>query len=208
MAAKQIWDAVHVERHALLEDLMPLTEAQWSTTSWCDRWTVRDVVAHMTAAATMNPASFFAKLAGNGFSFSKLQAKDIARERGATSADTLARFRSIADGTSHPPGPTITWLGESLVHAEDVRRPLGLTRAYPTDAAAQVASFYAGSNLLIGSKKRIAGLRLKATDVEWRTGTGPSVEGPIVSLVLAMTGRRGALAGLAGDGVASLGQRP
>ena len=82
----------------------------------------------MTAAATMNPASFFGKLVANGFSFSKLQAKDIARERGHRSAETLARFEAFLDSTSHPPGPTITWLGESLVHAEDVRRPLGITR--------------------------------------------------------------------------------
>ena len=139
MAAKDIWDAVHAERHALARDLSTLSEAQWQTTSWCKEWSVRDVVAHMTAAATMNPASFFAKLVANGFSFSKLQAKDIARERGASSAETLARFQGILDSTSHPPGPTITWLGESLVHAEDVRRPLGITRAYPIDRAVQVA---------------------------------------------------------------------
>jgi uncharacterized protein (TIGR03083 family) len=207
MAAKDIWAGVHAERHALAHDLKTLTEAQWQTTSWCQEWSVRDVVAHMTATATMNPASFFAKLVANGFSFSKLQAKDIARERGATSAETLARFQGVLDSTSHPPGPTISWLGESLVHAEDVRRPLGIKRDYPTDKAVQVATFYAGSNLLIGAKNRIAGLRLHATDADWTNGTGPSVAGPVMSLVLAMTGRRGVLDELTGDGVAALGQR-
>ena len=207
MAAKDIWAGVHVERHALANDLSTLSEAQWQTTSWCQQWSVRDVVAHMTAAATMNPPSFFAKLVANGFSFSKLQAKDIARERGASSAETLARFQAILDSTSHPPGPTVTWLGESLVHAEDVRRPLGIKRDYPTDKAVQVATFYAGSNLLIGAKKRIAGLRLHATDAVWTNGTGPSVDGPIMSLVLVMTGRQGSLDELTGDGVAALRQR-
>ena len=52
-----------------------------------------------------------------------------------------------------------------------------------------MADFYKGSNLLIGSKNRIAGLTLRATDADWSHGTGPEVQGPILSLVLAMTGR-------------------
>jgi uncharacterized protein (TIGR03083 family) len=208
METKDIWAAVHVERHALADDLAALSEAQWQSTSWSEQWSVRDVVAHMTATASVSPPAFFGKLIASGFSFSKLQAKDIARERGASSAETLARFRAILDSSAHPPGPTITWLGESLVHSEDVRRPLGLERSYPTADAAAVATFYAGSNLLIGSKKRIAGLHLHATDADWSTGAGAGVEGPIMSLLLAMTGRAGALGDLTCDGVATLRQRP
>ena len=80
--------------------------------------------------------------------------------------------------------------------------------AYPTSAAVQVASFYATSNLLIGSKRRIAGLRLAATDADWTRGDGPSVEGPIMALLLAMTGRKAIASALHGDGVATLAQRP
>ena len=66
-----------------------------------------------------------------------------------------------------------------------------------------VADFYKGSNLLIGSKRRITGLALLATDTEWSHGTGPEVAGPILSLVMAMTGRKEALDDLTGDGVAT-----
>jgi hypothetical protein len=48
---------------------------------------------------------------------------------------------------------------------------------------------------------------LKATDTEWSHGSGPEVAGPIVSLVLAMTGRKAALDDLSGDGVAELRSR-
>jgi uncharacterized protein (TIGR03083 family) len=207
MATTEPWATVHAERRALAGDLAGLDETQWSTTSWCDDWTVRDVLAHMTASASMSPGSFFAKLAASGFRFSRLQAKDIERERGASSAETLTRFNAKVDSTSHPPGPTPTWLGETLVHAEDIRRPLGIPHAYPLDAAVRVAGFYSGSNLLIGSKRRIAGLRLHATDADWEHGQGPSVEGPIMALVLSMTGREGAHGELKGDGVAVLAQR-
>ena len=74
----------------------------------------------------------------------------------------------------------------------------------------QVADFYKNSNLLIGSKKRIDGLRLVATDTTWSHGAGPTVptvQGPILSLVLAMTGRADALADLEGDGIPELRTR-
>jgi len=107
----------------------------------------------------------------------------------------------------HPPGPTQTWLGETIVHSEDIRRALGIGHEYPTDAVITVADFYKGSNLLIGSKRRIGGLTLRATDAGWTTGTGPEVSGPILSLVMAMTGRKVADDDLAGEGVATLRSR-
>jgi hypothetical protein len=67
-----------------------------------------------------------------------------------------------------------------------------------------VADFFKGSNMLIGAKNRIAGLTLTATDADWSSGSGTEVKGPILSLVLAMTGRSAALDDLSGDGVATM----
>ena len=44
-------------------------------------------------------------------------------------------------------------------------------------------------------------------DADWSHGTGPEVKGPILSLVMAMTGRTVADDDLAGDGVATLRSR-
>jgi hypothetical protein len=60
-----------------------------------------------------------------------------------------------------------------------------------------------GSNLLIGTKRRIAGLSLRATDADWRHGTGPEVSGPMLALLMDMTGRKAATGDLTGDGVAT-----
>jgi uncharacterized protein (TIGR03083 family) len=199
-----VWEAIHAERRALVDDLQTLGEPQWATRSLCAEWSVRDVLAHMTATARMTPPKFFGKLVGSGFSFSRMQAKDIAAELGASPAETLARFSSVVDASGHPPGPNDSWLGETLVHAEDIRRPLQIAHTYPSECASQVANFYQGSNLLIGAKNRIAGLTLVASDVEWRHGEGPEVTGPIMSLVLAMTGRGAALEDLSGPGVPTL----
>ena len=202
-----IWPVVHAERSALASDLRDLGTEDWARRSLCGNWTVRDVLAHMTSAAKLPPAGFVAKLIGSGFSFDKVQEKGVAANLGASGADTLANFEAVVTSVKHPPGPTQTWLGETIVHSEDIRRALGIQHKYPTDAVVTVADFYKGSNLLIGSKNRVAGLTLRATDANWNHGTGPEVSGPILSLVMAMTGRKAAGDDLAGDGVATLRSR-
>lgn len=202
-----IWPTIHAERKALATDLGSLNADDWAKPSLCGDWTVRDVLAHMTSAASMTPPVFFAKMLASGFSFDKVQEKGIATHQGGSPADTLTGFETVLTSVRHPPGPSATWLGETIVHGEDIRRPLSITHAYPTEAVVQVADLFSGSNLLIGSKRRIDGLALRATDAQWSHGTGPEVSGPVLSLVLAMTGRKTAVDDLSGDGVAILRSR-
>ena len=207
MDKSEIWPTIHTERAALGTDLEPLQDSDWETQSLCDNWTVRDVVAHMTGTAKISPGSFFGKIITSGFSLKKMQEKDIAELRGGAPADTLANFKAEVNSSKHPPGPVDTWLGEVIVHSEDIRRPLSIKHDYPADALTRVADFYKGSNLVIGTKKRIVGLQLKASDVDWSHGDGPEVSGPMVSLVMAMAGRKEAIADLSGEGVETLSSR-
>src|SRR5207247_3493481 len=167
----------------------------------CGGWTVRDVLAHMTSAAVMTPPKFFAKLAASGFRFNAYADKEVARERGDSPADTLVRFKQCVDLSSHPPGPGDTWLGEVLVHAEDIRRPLAISHTYPAEALTRMIDFYRGSNLLIGGKKRAAGLTLRAADADWSAGRGPEVAGAAAALMMAIVVRHAALRELCGGGV-------
>jgi uncharacterized protein (TIGR03083 family) len=207
MDKTDIWPVIHSERKALAADLQALDDAQWQAASLCSHWTVRDVTAHMTATAKITPPAFFAKLAVSGFSLERLQDKDITVEKGSSAADTLARFDAVVNSEKHPPGPLDSWLGEAILHAEDIRRPLAIQHEYPKDAVVRLADFYKGSNLVVGTKRRIEGLTLRATDADWSHGSGPEVSGPIMLLVMAMTGRKAALDGLTGDGVATLRTR-
>jgi len=202
-----IWPVIHDERKALAADLRGRSGEDWATRSLCGQWTVRDVLAHMTSAASLTPPAFFARLIGSGFSFDKLQERGVAAYRGSSPAETMSNFESVVTSVKHPPGPADTWLGETIVHAEDIRRPLGIEHHYPAEAVVRVADFYQGSNLLIGSKRRIDGLTLRATDAEWSHGSGPEVSGPILSLVMAMTGRKEPIDDLSGDGVGTLRAR-
>ena len=207
MAKGDVWPAVNAERKALAADLDGLDDDAWATASMCGDWTVHDVVAHMVATAKMTGARFFPKFVASGLSFEKMQGKNLAAERGKSPADTLARFKECIELTTGPPGPADTSLGEVIVHSEDIRRPLAMTHSYPPNEVIRVADFYKSSNLIIGGKKRISGLRLEATDVDWHHGDGPVVTGPMLSLVMAMTGRKAVLDDLTGEGVATLRAR-
>jgi uncharacterized protein (TIGR03083 family) len=199
-----IWVTVRPEREALASDLHAVDEAAWATPSLCSEWTVRDVLAHITALAGMTPAKFFQKLVASGFNLSRLQARDIVAEKGGSVEETLAHFRSVTASKNHLPGTDKTMLGETLVHAEDIRRSLGIVHEYPVGSLVTVADHYKGSNLIAGTKRRITGLTLQATDVGWSTGSGPVVSGPMLSLLMAMAGRRAAIEDLEGEGVRTL----
>src|SRR5260370_5774926 len=168
----QIWPTIKAERAALVEDLAAVDDGKWDTSSLCDDWSVRDVLAHMTAAGKMSPPTFFGKLISSGFSFTKLQAKDIATERGTSPADTLSRFKAIVGSTTHPPGPAFTWLGETIVHGEAIRRPLGIAHAYPNEAVAAEADSYHGSDLVIPAQRRIPRRHRNPADTGSRPGHG------------------------------------
>jgi uncharacterized protein (TIGR03083 family) len=205
MDKAQIWSTIHAERAALAADLEGMSDAQWATPSLCEGWTARDVLAHMTAAAEQTPGSFFRKFAAAGFNFAKFANKDV--ERVKSGGDVLASFKAAMNNTKAPPGPTMTWLGETIVHGDDIRRAVGIKYDYPTVATSAVADSYKTSNLLIGTKKRIAGLKLTANDTDWTYGAGPEVSGKMIDLLMAMAGRRAAVSALSGDGVATLSSR-
>ncbi len=201
------WPAIHAERQALLADLSGLSAEQWESASLCSEWSVREVFGHMTATARMTPGRFASGFARSGFQFPKMAARDVAAETSGTPGQQLTEFRALAPATTSPPGPIDAMLGEAVVHSADIRRPLGIPRDHPLDAVTRAADFYAGSNLLIGSKKRIEGLTLRADDADWSHGSGPEVTGPAMSLLLAMTGRGAALGDLSGAGLPTLRSR-
>ena len=116
-----VWPTIEAERKALAEDLATLGEDQWSKPSLCSRWTVWDVVAHMTATARITPAAFFGKMLTSRFSLSTLQDKDIAVQRGDSPADALARFEAVLSSCRHPPGPADTMLGGRMAAHASVR---------------------------------------------------------------------------------------
>ncbi|WP_078949407.1 maleylpyruvate isomerase family mycothiol-dependent enzyme [Streptomyces mutabilis] len=202
-----VWSIVHAERAALIHDLEGLDDKQWEQPSLCEGWTVHDVVAHLVDSARTTRFGFVVGLARARFDFHRQNARGVTRERGDSPRETLARLRRAASRTSTPPAPLDSRVVEVVVHGEDIRRPLGLTRLYPRDAVARAIRLQARTPASFGgAKELVAPLRLTATDAEVTIGDGLEVTGPALSLLLAIMGRRVALDDLDGQGVRVLRQ--
>jgi uncharacterized protein (TIGR03083 family) len=91
-----------------------------------------------------------------------------------------------------------------VIHGQDMCRPLGITRELPAAHLIPVADFVKDDRHRFGAKKRIAGLTLRATDMDWSHGHGPEVTGPGEALVMMMAGRSVVLDDLSGEGKVTL----
>jgi uncharacterized protein (TIGR03083 family) len=205
--AAGLWPLVHAERAALADDLAGLNDQEWETQSLCTGLTVREVLAHITASASLNPLRWMAGVIRCRFDFDRQVAMRLAEQLGATPAETLARFRHVASSRTKPPLPVAALLGEAIVHGEDIRRPLGIRHAYPITTLTRTAEYYGSSDLVVPAKERVTGLRLVATDGPFTVGSGPLVTGSTLVLIMAMTGRGTYCDELGGDGVAILRNR-
>ncbi|MDT3727235.1 maleylpyruvate isomerase family mycothiol-dependent enzyme [Streptomyces sp. DSM 41972] len=201
---RTVWSMIRAERAALADDLEGLTAGQWATPSLCDGLTVREVLAHLTAGASLNTVRWLAGVVRCRFDFDRQVAMRLAEQLGSGPADTLDRFRSVVPSTTRPPLPALAMLGETVVHGEDIRRPLGIRRDHPVETVTAVAEYYRGTDLVVVAKGRIGGLRLVADDGPFSTGDGALASGRTVDLVMAMTGRAACCDELDGDGVGIL----
>ncbi|WP_326778811.1 maleylpyruvate isomerase family mycothiol-dependent enzyme [Streptomyces sp. NBC_01445] len=198
---------VHAEREALIDDLAHLKDDQWLKPSLCDGWTVHDVLAHLIDTARTTRLGFVKDLTLARFDFNRQNTRGVERERWSTPQETLERFRQVASRTSTPPAPLDSRLVEEVVHGEDIRRPLGLTRTYPTQAVVRSLRLQTRTPASFGgAKELLTRLQLRVTDTDLALGTGPEVKGPALDLLLAVMGRRAALDNLHGPGVATLAE--
>ena len=202
-----LWPMVHAERAALAEDLEQLDETQWAQHSLCGRWNVEEVVAHLTAGASIGRLRWLRSVLGVRFDFDLHNQRRLAEHQGRNPIETLARFRRVITSTTAASGLTLAWLGEIIVHSQDIRHPLGIERVPPIDAVTQLAQFYASRDFAVPSRSAVKDLRLEATDGAFTTGEGLLVKGTTLALTMAMAGRGQFCDELAGDGVALLRSR-
>jgi uncharacterized protein (TIGR03083 family) len=200
------------ESRDLANFLETLSPPEWDLPSLCAGWRVRDVVAHMAVGHTISVASYAAALVRHRFStddtsftlavgFADLHAPEqiLARFREGTSAQPRGAARFV---------PTRELFTDHLVHHQDIRRPLGAPRVIPAERAAAALATLPRLSPRIGSRARMAGLRIVATDVDVVLGRGDlELRGTAEALLMALTGRPQAVADLSGTGVPLLTSR-
>ncbi|UWX98520.1 maleylpyruvate isomerase family mycothiol-dependent enzyme [Arthrobacter zhaoxinii] len=206
-SASALWPLVHAERRALADDLGELGTEQWRHETLCGEWNVEDVVAHLIAAASLNRWEWLRSMAGARFRPDVHNQRRLDESRGVDPAATLSRFRAVIASTTAPSSHIPAYLGEVVVHSQDIRRPLGIHRQPSIEALTAVAGFFAGRDFAVASRTHIAGLHLRADDGPFAAGSGPLVTGSTLALVMSMAGRPAYLADLNGPGVPTLRER-
>jgi uncharacterized protein (TIGR03083 family) len=202
-----LWALAHAERAALADDLAGLSAEQWQQATLCAKWNVEDVVAHLTAAASMTQGKWLRSMLAARFRPEVHNRRRLAEHRGDDPAETLDRFRAIIGSTTSPSSHIPAYLGEVVVHAQDIRQPLGLHRTPSVDALTPVAEFFAGRNFAVPSSSRAADLQLRADDGPFVAGSGAPVIGSTLALVMSMAGRSAYIDELEGPGVQLLRAR-
>ncbi len=199
-----IWQVVHEERQALIEDLRALQSQQWQTPSLCPGWDVHDVLAHLVDTAKTTRLGFIRRLVAARFDFDRDNAVGVARERAEDPHRTLAEFQSVLARRTGPPVPLATRLVEAFVHGEDIRRPLGISRTYPPIQVTTALDYQLKTSVKVGGGRELAqGWRLVASDVGFEHGTGAEVRAPAIILLLAVSGRAVSADEFTGPGAAA-----
>jgi uncharacterized protein (TIGR03083 family) len=197
-------EMIAAEQREFADLLRGLTPEDWVRPSLCRGWSVHEVVIHIAIHAHTRDLERIGKLARVRFSEDRLHEPERTREPD----ELIAWLESPA--TLAGRANLLTQLSELIIHQQDVRRPLGMTRAIPSERLAVVLDYgitRLGNINVAGARRRGRGLRLVATDMSWFAGTGPEVSGPGEALFMALNGRNDALGDLTGTGVEELATR-
>lgn len=202
-----LWSATSLARQQLADDLASMGEADWRRPSLCDKWDIEHVVAHLTAAASVGRVAWVRSIVMAGFRPAVHNERRLRDHLGATPTQTLAGFRAVIGSTVAPTNDTAAYLGEVIVHGEDIRQPLGLAHTTEIAAVTAVAEFYVGRDFTVNGRTLAKGLSLQATDGPFRAGHGLEIAGPTLALVMTIAGRRSHLDQLTGPGLTQMSGR-
>jgi uncharacterized protein (TIGR03083 family) len=202
------WRTIDEHRVVVADLLAGLPDEAWTTPSLCEGWTVRDVGAHLSMAATSSMGEVWPWVVRSRGDFDRMirdSAIDRARRPTAQIVDDLR-------GTvgSRRLAPTTFWrdpLLDVIVHAHDIARPLGISVGVDPEAARTAAEWAWARVFPFFPGRRLRGLRLVADDVAWSRGHGLELRGPVESLLLVSTGRAAGLGDLEGPGLALARER-
>jgi uncharacterized protein (TIGR03083 family) len=204
-----IQPAIADERRRIADLVESLTPEQLETPSLCGDWTVKQVAGHLLAAIDKPPTPLLPLIARSGFNIHKANSRLAVLMAERSPAELAGGLRDNAENPFRP--PIVGYPGQLTdlqVHGQDMRRPLGLPHGLRLERVRVSLDFLVGGRAVgFTPRRRVAGLRFEASDLEWTTGTGPLVTGPAEALMLALTGRKVALTELDGPGVPILRNR-
>ncbi|MEV6278780.1 maleylpyruvate isomerase family mycothiol-dependent enzyme [Nocardia sp. NPDC051832] len=203
MSETDVRKAIEAERGELADLLAGLDEADWDRPSLCAGWRVREVVAHITMPFRMSLPKFGLEMIRARGNFNRMADRVARRE---TAEISPAEFvRCLRDNIAHPwkpPGGKFEdALGHDVIHGLDITVALGLDRVVPEDRLRYVINDQSPKSIeFFGAD--LAGVQLRADDMDWTYGSGEPLTGRAQDLLLVQCGRKlppGHLHGVAAD---------
>lgn len=188
---KELKTLVAETLQVLADALEGLSAQRADSPSLCAGWSVRNVVAHLTMPARYSPEEFTGRLREVGYDFGRLS-NQIAEQDGALPFDVLLkdlRGATLA-GWAPPEGGFAGALTHAVIHGLDVTVPLGLPRTSSDEAIRRVLDGLTagGGHRHFGTE--VDGRQLRASDLDWSYGSGPSVDAPAEKIALLLCGRQ------------------
>ncbi len=198
MDSDTVWAHIDEQRHAMADLLAGLPERAWAEASLCDRWTVRDVAAHVTFAQA-RLGDVVGPLLRSGFRFNTM-IREMALRSPLDHDEIIATIRGFAGSRRRPPGVSeLEPLADVLIHTQDICVPLGIEHEMPLDAAVVAADRLLALPPALRLRAPYRGVRFEAVDADWSWGSGEVVRGPMQWLLLTVAGRSAAHAHLSGN---------
>jgi uncharacterized protein (TIGR03083 family) len=182
---------VAAEYLALAELLEDSPAAVWDAPSLCEGWRTREVVAHVTMPARYTGPAFLTELEAAGGDFTRLSNTVAARDGALDPERLLADLRAESLHEWEPPGGGASGaLTHCVIHGLDVVEGVPLTRTVPAARLAGVLRVVAAPDTANLFGVDLSGVALRADDVDWSFGNGPTVvSGPAQALALVACGR-------------------
>src|SRR3954451_7607636 len=186
----EVMPVVAAEYRRLQAALATLSDDAWQTPSLCEGWTIRHVIAHLTAPARYTPGGFGAALAAAQYDFTTLSNRIADRD------STLPIDRLLDDVASdtltqyvNPGGGPIGSLRHVVIHGLDASIPAGLGSVASQEALRLVLDNLAAEGTHRHFGTSMEGRHLVAADIGWAHGAGTTETAPAHRLVLALAGR-------------------
>ena len=183
---------IAAERRELARVLSDLPASAWDAQTLCAGWRVREVVAHMTMPFRYSAARFAAELARSGGRFNAMSDRIARRDAAAVSAaDLLSILQDNATNPWKPPGGGyLGALTHDVIHGLDITVPLGIGRRVPADRLRAVLDAIAAPKARKHFGTDLSGVRLRAADIDWASGSGKQLSGAAQDLALVLCGRK------------------
>ena len=181
---------IAAERRDLAMILAGLPAAAWDTPTLCQGWRVREVVAHITMPFRYRPPRFALEMVRSRGNFNRMADRCARRDATAPPGELAAALGDNERNPWKPPGGGLEGaLTHDVIHGLDITVALGLDRRVPDDRLRTVLAAVTGprSQKFFGTD--LAGIALRAEDLDWSLGSGVPVSGRAQDLALVLCGR-------------------